>query len=72
MTSEMEAIKCEWCEDTTKFRLFCRDNEYERYACDQHIAKVRRLAHLDGYNRNDLEECHSLAGAYLHQDRVYK
>jgi len=68
----LNPVECEWCTDTTKFRLLCRDNEYERYACDKHISKVKKQAKLDGYLRSDLEECHSLAGPYQFRDVIYK
>lgn len=69
-------IKCEWCTHDTKFRLFCRTHEYERYACDEHVSKVRKMAEIDGHDDDNghcaVEERHSMAGPYLFSDIVYK
>ena len=62
-------LACEWCDGPVRFRLWNTKKKYERYACNSHISKAKKLAELDGV---DFDQAWSVTDVYRIPDLLFK
>lgn len=62
--------QCEFCEQFAVWRMYKR--EYQRFACGEHVAKVRRLIRLDHGSMDGFTTIETVQAGVNSTNRAYQ